>query len=83
MKVYILVCGDRTVQINIGVYESHYEAMLEANNIPCPDHSFRSWDRSVNDTGNVIWTCGNAWMRLEEMLLIPTKSVQTLNDVID
>lgn len=82
MKVYILVCGDKTMQTNIDAYESLYEAMVEANNIPCPD-PFRSWSRSVDDADNVIWTCGNNWMRLEEMLLIPTKSVQTLSDVID
>lgn len=68
MKVYVLVRGDKTMQTNIGAYESLYEGLIEAATTPTPNPE-KSWNRSSSEDGVVLWICGDDWLRLEEMEL--------------
>ena len=68
MKVYVLVHGDKQIQSNLGVYGSLYEALVDAATTPTPSHG-KTWNRDIDDSGTIIWSCGDDWLRVEEMEL--------------
>ena len=68
MKVYVLVRGDKQIQSNLGVYGSLYEALVDAATTPTPSFG-KTWMRDIDDSGTILWTCGDDWIRVEEMEL--------------
>lgn len=68
MKVYVLVRGDSQIQSNLGVYSSLYEALVEAATTPTP-YLGKPWTKGLDDSGTIVWTCGDDWLRVEEMEL--------------
>lgn len=68
MKIYVLVRGDNQIQSNLGVYSSLYEALVEAATTPTPSRG-KTWRKGQDDSGTIVWTCGDDWLRVEEMEL--------------
>jgi hypothetical protein len=68
MKVYVVVRGDKQIQSNLGVYGSLYDALIEAATVPTPVLG-KPWKRDIDDSGTIVWTCNDDWIRVEEMEL--------------
>lgn len=67
-KVCVLTQGDDVMHKIMDVFTNLHDAMVAAASTPSPDPQV-TWKRDIDADGNVVWSVGKNWMRVEEKIL--------------